>query len=104
MKNGIMYVLMGLVQLAVLIVGFFASKYLYEKYRTDILQKYTGLAKKTVLAIEQTMQGADGTAKKRSAEEYLSRVIDGKLSGEDIDKLIEAAVYEMNQKIVKKEV
>lgn len=99
MKDIIMNILLGLIQLAVLMVSGFVSKYLREKYGAEVLKKYAGLAKIAVLAIEQTMQGADGTAKKRSVEEYLSRAIGGKLSAEDIDKLIEAAVFEMNQVI-----
>jgi LL-H family phage holin len=102
MKDMIMNVLLGLVQIAVLFVSGFILKFLYEKHGADVLKKYSGLAKTAVFAIEQTMQGADGNAKKRTVEEYLSRAIGNKLSGEDIDKLIEAAVFEMNQAIKEK--
>jgi LL-H family phage holin len=102
MKDIIMNILLGLVQLAVIIVSGISTKYLYGKNSSESLQKYTDIAKTAVYAIEQTMQGADGTAKKRSVEEYLSRVIGKKLSGEEIDKLIEAAVFEMNQLITDK--
>ena len=89
-------VLMGLLQLAVIIVSGFISRYLYDKNGAEVLQKFSGIAKDAVLATEQTMKGAEGTVKKRAVEEYLSRVNNNKLSGEEIDKLIEAAVYEMN--------
>lgn len=96
MKDLIMQGLTALVQIIVLIVAGYVLKFLAAKVGAVNLGKYKEFAKIAVTAVEQVLGAGTGEMKKRAAEEFLSNKLGGALSVNDIDKLIEAAVFEMN--------
>ncbi|NLY43697.1 MAG: phage holin [Clostridiaceae bacterium] len=93
----IMEVLTILVQVALLIVGGYIVQFIGIKIEGEKLNNYYSIAKKVVTALEQTIGGGNGPDKKQEAIQALKSMIKEKLSDEEIDKLIEAAVFEMNR-------
>ena len=86
-----------LIQILILIVGGYAIQYIRAKIGEQNLKVYCSLAKTVVTAIEQTIGGGHGADKKQEAVQVLKNFTKGKLTDEQIDKIIEAAVYEMKQ-------
>lgn len=76
-------------------------KYYREKGLNEKFKKYKFWTDIAVSAIEQTMGGGNGAQKKREVELWLSSKLKG-VSADEIDKLVQAAVSEMN-KTLKKE-
>jgi LL-H family phage holin len=94
-----------LFQLTLLVISFavpvattFVVKYLQTKLGNEKLKKYINYAETAVKAAETIYNSnGQGSVKKADVEKYLSAKIGNVLSPEDIDKLIEAAVYEINK-------
>ncbi len=94
-----------LFQLTLLVISFaapiatvFVVRYLQTKIGNENLKKYLSYAETAVKAAETIYnQRGQGVIKKADVEKYLSAKIGGVLSPEDIDKLIQAAVYEINK-------
>jgi len=85
-----------LVQIVVVAVGGFVIQYIKSKIGEEKLKLYLSYAKTVVTSVEQTIGGGHGVDKKQEAVQALKNITKGKLSDEQIDRLIEAAVYEMN--------
>ena len=94
-RDLIMQVLTGLIQLAILGGLGYLMRFLAAKVGETNLKKYYDIAKIAVNAIEQTMGGQSGANKKQEVIAYIQKIIGNRLSAEEIDKLIEAAVFEM---------
>ena len=94
-----------LFNLALLVISFavpvattFVVKYLQTKVGNENLKKYINYAETAVKAAETIYNAqGQGIVKKADVEKYLSEKIGSILSAEDIDKLIQAAVYEINK-------
>ncbi|MGB9680305.1 MAG: phage holin [Thermoanaerobacteraceae bacterium] len=96
MNNLIMQILTAGVQLIIMVVLGYAIDYLRTKIGLDKMKKYYELAKTFVYAIEQEFGSGNGLEKKAEVINLLRKALGNKLSDEEIDKLIEAAVFEMN--------
>jgi len=93
-------------QLVLLIISFalpviatFATNYLRAKIGNEKLKKYAYLAETAVKAAETTWKGTNqGTYKKEDVVDYLTSKLSGSgLTALDIDKLIQAAVFELGK-------
>lgn len=91
-----------LVQIAVLALSGFLIDGLIAKTGQTKFRKLLDYARIGVAAAEQTFGAGNGDQKKAQVEEFLSNKLKGKLSPTEIDKLIEAAVFEMNSVIKNK--
>ena len=78
------------------VVTHFIIRFLQEKIGSEKFKMYTALAERSVKAVETIYKekGA-GAFKKADVEQYLLEKTEGKLTLEDIDKLIESIVYEI---------
>lgn len=84
------------VSLIISVGGGYLVKYLSARIGNENLTKYYEWVKIAVQAIEQIMGAGNGAAKKAEVKLYIAKKLGDKVTPEDIDKLIEAAVYEMN--------
>ncbi|MDP4093286.1 MAG: phage holin [Bacillota bacterium] len=96
MKDIINQVLIYLIQLGIVtglgtLINFLRAKIGNEKFST-----YLEYAKVAVSAAEQIFQNGSGQSKKAEVERFLSQKLSKRLTPEELDKLIEAAVFEMN--------
>lgn len=96
MRDLIMTILTALIQLIILIGLGYLIDYLKAKISTERLKKYYDLITKFVHAAEQTFGDGKGMLKKQYVIDAVKKVLKGRLTNEEIDKLIEAAVFEMN--------
>ncbi|AAM25559.1 MAG: hypothetical protein XD49_0774 [Caldanaerobacter subterraneus] len=96
MKELIMTILTAGIQLLVMVVLGYLIDYLSTKIGMEKLKRYYEIAKAFVQAVEQQVGSGNGPIKKEQVFKLLKKVIGNKLTDEEIDKLIEAAVFEMN--------
>lgn len=96
MNAYVMNVLLTIVALVVSAGATYLMKYLNAKVGNEDLQKYFGWIKIAVQGIEQIMGPGGGLSKKEAAIKYIAEKFGSKISPEDLNKLIEAAVFEMN--------
>lgn len=96
MKDLIMQILTASIQLIILVGLGYAIKYLKTKTSVENLQKYYSLIKAFVQAAEQQLGAGTGAQKKAQVVAMVQKVIGNKLSADEIDKLIESAVFEIN--------
>ncbi|MEQ2129720.1 MULTISPECIES: phage holin [Caldanaerobacter] len=96
MKELIMTILTAGIQLLVMVVLGYLIDYLSTKIGMEKLKRYYEIAKAFVQAVEQQVGPGNGPIKKEQVFKLLKKVIGNKLTDEEIDKLIEAAVFEMN--------
>lgn len=96
MKDLIMQILTAGIQLIILVGLGYAINYLKTKTSIENLQKYYTLIKAFVQAAEQTLGAGTGAQKKAQVIAMVQKVIGNKLSPDEIDKLIESAVFEIN--------
>lgn len=87
-----------------LTVCFAGATYLYHSIVTrlpvNIHSRVDAIAQQAVAAIEQSMEGASGQAKKKAATDLVNQVLDGMHLGAAepmIDAAIESAVYTLHQ-------
>jgi hypothetical protein len=102
MKDLIIYLLLVLVLLSgfpLLIAGI---DYLIKKTSSEKLKVFLGFTKMAVMAAEQTLGAGTGEAKKQLVSATLSKKFRGQITTEEIEHLIEAAVYELNQEVTSK--
>lgn len=97
MKNLIMQILTAGIQLLVFIGLTYLISFLKTKTTTENLQRYYDLIKKIVQAVEQVYGSGTGSQKKAEAIKIIQKMLGNKLTTDEIDKLIESAVFEMNQ-------
>lgn len=94
-----------LFQLALLLISFavpvatvFVVSFLQTKIGNEKLKKYISFAETAVKAAETIYNSrGQGVVKKDDVLKYLAGKIGNALTAEDIDKLIQAAVYEINK-------
>lgn len=96
MRDLIMTILTAGVQLIIMVALGYLIDYLSTKIGMEKLKRYYEIAKTFVQAVEQQMGPGNGPDKKTQVFNLLKKVIGNKLTDEEIDKLIEAAVFEMN--------
>ncbi len=89
--------ILSVVSLVITIVGGYLVGYLKKSIGNVKLKEYYTMAKTIVMSIEQTKGSLMGEEKKKLAVDKLVQVSNGKLNGEEIDRLIEAAVYEIKK-------
>lgn len=94
-------VLWGIAKVLLSLLLFYASllftEYLHnlkDKVGKERWQVFMDIARSVVKAMEQVYGAGEGKKKKQEAMEYLTKYLH--LSEEDADKLIEAAVWELN--------
>lgn len=93
----ILQALQYLIEAGITVLIPFVIRFLLAHTSKENLAKYTQLAETVVMSIEQTMGAGNGAAKKAAAEAKLAQLLKGALSAEDIDHLIESAVFQMNK-------
>ncbi|ABY92081.1 hypothetical protein JCM16816_21740 [Thermoanaerobacter brockii subsp. lactiethylicus] len=96
MRDLIMTILTAGVQLGIMVVLGYLIDYLNTKIGMEKMKRYYEIAKTFVQAVEQQIGPGKGPDKKTEVFNLLKKVIGNKLTDEEIDKLIEAAVFEMN--------
>jgi LL-H family phage holin len=96
MEQLIMTILTAAVQLAVIATLGYVINFLDKKIGKDKIEKYYGLAKILVMATEQELGPGNGADKKTEVMNLLKKLTCNKLTDEELSKLIEAAVKEMN--------
>lgn len=92
----IMELLLTFITFMVPIFTTFVIKLVNAKLKNEKFRRWVGLANLAVSAIEETMGSGNGAAKKKAVELWLANKLKG-VSTDDIDKLIQAAVGEMNK-------
>ncbi|MGL5711785.1 MAG: phage holin, LLH family [Paraclostridium sp.] len=97
MSESIMQLLIAIISVVITIGGGYLIKYANEKIGSEQLNKYYTIVKTIVMSIEQTNSGLTGEEKKKIAIEKMIQLTGGKLSEEEIDRLIEATVYEVKK-------
>jgi len=95
-RDLIMTILTAGIQLVVIVVLGYLIDYLSAKIGIEKMKRYYEIAKTFVQAVEQKIGAGKGPDKKAEVFNLLKKVIGNKLTDEEIDKLIEAAVFEMN--------
>jgi LL-H family phage holin len=95
-KDLIMTILTAGIQLAILAGLGSLINYLLTKTSTENLSKIYNLIKIFVQSAEQIYGDGKGVIKKKTVLDMISKNIKNKLSTEEIDKLIESAVFEIN--------
>ena len=88
--------LMVIVQVVMLVVGGYLVHYIKIKVDKEKFYFFYSLSKTIVISVEQMIGPGHGVDKKQEAVQALKNLTKGKLSGEQMDRMIEAAVYEMN--------
>ncbi len=89
--------LLILIQLIILIIGGVIIQYVREKIGEENFQLLYSLSKTVVIAVEQSIGAGHGADKKQEALQTLRNLTRGKLTEEQLERMIEAAVYEMNR-------
>jgi LL-H family phage holin len=85
-----------LVQVIILVLGGFIINFLRISIGKDKFNYYHSLAKTVINSIEQTFGGGNGADKKEEAIQAIKSITKGKLSNDQIERIIEASVFEMN--------
>lgn len=96
MKELAMTILTAGVQLAVMAALGYAINFINAKIGTENTKKYYNLAKTVVTATEQQLGPGKGPDKKAEAIAIIKKLTKNKLTDDEINILIEAAVKEMN--------
>lgn len=102
MRELIIQILFYAIQLVVLVVLGYVIQFLQTKLGNEKFKKAYNLVKNVVLAIEQTLGSGNGADKKAEAVAIIKKMIGNKLSDDEINILIEAAVKEMNMVLKEK--
>lgn len=76
-------------------------KYVLSKISENNLVRYMALAEMAVKMVQQTMDGVDNDTKKKAAMDKISQLTKGALSADEIEHLLEYAVYEMKNQYAK---
>ncbi|MDI6617739.1 MAG: phage holin [Clostridiales bacterium] len=92
----LLQVLLIVVQLAIIAIGGYVISYLKSKIGTENLARYYTIISNIVRGVEQTFGGGNGSDKKAEAVQLIKKALGNKLTDEQINLLIESAVFEMN--------
>lgn len=96
LQEAVTSILLIIIQLIIAILGGILMNYLRTKIGSEKMNQYAEIAKTVVKATEQTLGSGNGSDKKAESMQMIKQLTKNKLSEEQIDRLIEAAVYEMN--------
>jgi len=95
----VLQLLQALIELGIAVLVPMVIKWVFTKISLGNLVKYKSLAQFAVAAVEQTMKEAHMGEKKAAAEKKLSDLTKGALRPEEIDHLVEDAVFTLKQQI-----
>jgi len=96
MKDLVMTFLTAGVQIVVMAALGYAINFINTKIGTENTKKYYNIAKNVVMAVEQQIGNGKGPDKKAEAIAIIKQLTKNKLTDDEINILIEAAVKEMN--------
>lgn len=96
MREMVMELLLVLIQLLVVTVGGFVIGWLKEKIGDANYRRAYNVAEKAVQAAEQEFGYLSGEERRRKAITKIRQKLGNKLSEDEINTLIESAVFEMN--------
>lgn len=102
MPESIMQILISILTVIISIGGGYIIKYLRDKIGSDKLNYYYNIIKTIVMSIEQTQGNLSGEEKKKLAIQQIKKLFGDKLSEEEINRLIESAVYEIKKLLINK--
>jgi len=88
---------LGLISLVIVVGGGYLVDFLRQKIGSDKLNNYYVIAKQVVMAIEQANPELDGIDKKELAVNKLVQLSNNKITQQQADILIEAAVYDIRK-------
>jgi len=88
--------LLAVLQVVVLVVGGFLVNYLKTKIGVENYNKYYSIVEKVITSVEQTLGPGRGQDKKDEAIQIIKKALGNKLTEEQINMFIEAAVFQMN--------
>lgn len=95
--------LQALIEVGIAVLVPIVIKYVLTKISRDNLIRYITLAEMVVKTVQQTMGDADNEDKKSTAVDKLSKLTHGSLNSQEIEHLLEAAVFEV-KKLYKAEI
>ena len=93
----LMTTLQSLIGVGIAVLVPVLMKYILSKTSKENLVRYTAMANMVVLSVQQTMGSASLEERKKAAEGKLSTMTKGILNVDDIEQLIESAVFLMKQ-------
>lgn len=102
MSESVMQLLIAILTVIISVGGGYIIKYLRDKIGNDKLNNYYNIIKTIVMSIEQTQGNLIGEEKKKLAIEEIKKLLGNKLSEEEINRLIESAVYEIKKLLISK--
>lgn len=88
--------LIVLSEAAILVLGGLVARYLKVKTDSDNQARYYDTVKNIVMGIEQVYGSGNGPDKKAEAIQMCKVIVKNKLTTEQINTLIESAVFEIN--------
>ena len=97
MDGNLINILASLITAVIGIGGIYIINFLNNKIGHEKLQKYYTLAKTIVMSIEQLNPQLDGNDKKDLAINKIVELTKNKITPEEAETLIEAAVYEVKK-------
>ena len=97
MDTTLFNVLLSLITLLITVGGGYLINFLRQKIGTEELTKYYEMSKQIVMAIEQANPQLAGIDKKELAVNKLVQLSNNKITDQQADMLIEAAVYDIKK-------
>lgn len=89
--------LQALIEVGIAILVPIVIRYVLTKISKDNLIRYITLAEMVVKAVQQTMGDVDNEQKKATAFNKLLELTHGTLSSQEVEHLLEAAVFEVKK-------
>ena len=86
-----------IVQVVIIALGGYLINFLKSKVGAENLNKYYSIIKMVVMGVEQAFGPGNGVDKKVETLQIIKKLIKNKLCEEQINSLIESAVFEMNR-------
>lgn len=97
MDSTLVNTLLSLISLIIAVGGGYLVNFLRQKIGSDKLINYYAMAKQIVMAIEQANPQLDGIDKKELAVNKLIQFSNNKITQQQADIFIEAAVYDIKK-------
>lgn len=99
MDSTLFNLLLSIVSIIIATVGYYFINFLNQKIGTEQTKNYYDLAQKVVMSIEQLNPQLAGIDKKELAVNKLVELSNNKITQQQADTLIEAAVYDIKKLI-----
>jgi len=96
LQDLLVQLLIVIVQIAIVTIGGYIINFLKARIGNENFNKYYSLIKNIVMGVEQSLGPGNGPDKKAEVIQLIKKMTDNKLSDEQINSLIESAVFEMN--------